>query len=192
METINFRNKIFNILNKLENNKLHVSYKNKDFIIVPFDNANDFNVYVKHKKYLKQNRIEMSKIKKLDKKRLLILEEFIDGEILTKIIAENKFNEKLYEELFRVFRNNRFAKISLDYKPNNFILKGKYFYYINENVFVYNERNSFEKTDDILLWVNSKNQKDYVEKNGYKYEDRKILSGGELNKEITLICVKNW
>lgn len=193
MDIIKFKNKDYLIKKKLSNNKLLVTYKNKDFIIVPFDTYMAFSNYVDNKKRLKKNKVEMPKIIKKDKKALLVLEQYIEGESLLKVIAENRLDEKKYEELFRIYRNNRFAKIALSLKPENFIQHKKYFYYISEEIAPIKNVVAFERSDDILLWMNTENQKRYIEAKGYSYLDRTLLKeGGELNKQIALLCVAHW
>lgn len=193
METINFKKREYTIIKKLSNNKLHVRYKDKDYVIVPFNNYTNFSLYLGHKKVLAKAKVEMCKILKKDKKAFLILEEFIHGEIATKIIAENRLEKKYYEELFRVFRNNRFAKIALNYKPENFVFHRKNFYYLSDEVMKYDKDISFEKTDDILLWMSTKEAKQYCEKHNYAYVDRYLYKeGGELNKQLALLCVSFW
>lgn len=193
METINFKKKLFVVVKKLNNNKLHVRYKDKDYVLVPFNSYMNFSNYLASKKVLKKNKVEMAKLIKKDKKSLLVLEEFIHGEIATNIIADDRFEKKHYEELFRVFRNNRFAKIALNYKPENFVYRKKYLYYIGTDVARYNQNTSFEKTDDILLWMSTKEAKQYCEEHNLVYKERYLYKeGGELNKQLALLCVTYW
>lgn len=193
METIKFKNKEFEIVNKLANKKLHVKRKDKHFIIVPFDNAESFNSYLINKKSLKKNKVEMSKVLKKDKNSLLVLEQFIEGENLMAIIASNRLDDVCLQELFRVYRNNRFAQILLSYKPENFVKRKKYFYYISDAITPMKQGIAFERGDDILLWLNTNKQKQYIINKGYQYLDRMMLtSDAEIKKKIALVCVANW
>ena len=193
METIKFKNKDYEIIKKLPNKKIHVKFKGKDFIIVPFDSLDAFNTYLLNKKCLKKNKVEMSKIVKKDKVALLILEKYIEGENLVDIIASNRLGEDDLKELFRIYRNNRFAGILLSYKPENFVKHKKYFYYLSDTVMKSNQGIAFERGDDILLWLNTEEQKRYIISKGKNYLDRMMLTNpGEVKKKIALTCVSYW
>jgi len=192
METITFKNKQYNIIEKYKNNKIHVEFKNKHFVIVPFNTYNAFSAYLSNKKMLKKYKVEISKVLKKDKKGLMILEQYIDGIPVIKILADNDFDEKCINELFRIYRNNRFAKIALDYKPENFVKHKKYFYYIDDSIYQYTDRTAFEKSEDIYLYIGSDAQERYIKSRGYQYKDRIQYKGGELNKQIVLFCVAHW
>ena len=193
METIKFKNKDYEIVKKLTNKKLHVKFKNKNFMIVPFDTLEAFDAYLTNKKTLKKNKVEMAKVLKKDKKALLILEQYIDGESLMDIIASNRLDEACLKELFRVYRNNRFAQILLSYKPENFVKRKKYFYYVSDYIIPLKDGIAFERGDDILLWLNTNNQKNYITSKGYNYLDRMMLtSDAETKKKIALVCVSYW
>jgi len=194
METINFRNKQYTVIEKLKNKKLHVKYNDKDFIIVPFDSYNNFSSYISNYKLLRKNKVEMPKILKKDKKGFMLLEQFIVGEPVAKLLAEDRFDrQKGYNEIFRIYRNNRFAKIALSYKPNNFIKHKKYFYYVSNEIYNFNQSTAFERSNDIYLWMDTYDQKRYCESFGYTYKPRALLKDGpELKKQLALLCVANW
>lgn len=193
MEKIKFRNKEFDVVEIFLNKKIHVKYKNRDFVIVPFNTIEDYETYLKHKKVLKKCKIEMPKIIKKDRAKLLLLEQYIEGENLLNIIAANRLDNKMYEELFRIYRNNRFAKILLNYKPENFVKHRKYFYYTSSEVTTIDRGIAFERSDDILLWMNTENQKRYIESKKLIYVDRNLYTNqGEIKKQIALLCVSYW
>ena len=193
METIKFKNKDYEIVKKLTNKKLHVKFKNKDFIMVPFDSFEAFEAYLTNKKTLKKNKVEMAKVLKKDKVGLLVLEQYIKGENLMEIIASNRLDDLCLKELFRVYRNNRFAQILLSYKPENFIKHKKYFYYVSDVIIPLAQGIAFERGDDILLWLSTNEQKRYITSKGYTYLDRMMLtSDAEVKKKIALTCVSYW
>lgn len=193
METIKFKNKEYEVMEKLPNKKLHVKRKNKEFVIVPFDNQEAFNSYFLNKKTLKKNKVEMTKILKKDPTGLLILEQYIQGENLMEIIASNRLDDPCLKEIFRIYRNNRFAGVLLNYKPENFVKHKKYFYYVSDYVISLKDGIAFERGDDILLWLNTNNQKNYITSKGYTYLDRMLLTNdAEIKKKIALTCVTYW
>lgn len=193
METIKFKNKEFEVIEKFPNKKLHVKRKNKHFVIVPFDNLEAFNSYILNKKKLKKNKVEMTKVLKKDSTALLILEQYIDGENLMEIIASNRLDDPCLKELFRIYRNNRFAEVLLSYKPENFIKHKKYFYYVSDYIIPMKDGIAFERGDDILLWLSTNKQKNYITSKGYTYLDRMMLTNdGEIKKKIALTCVSYW
>lgn len=193
METINFKHKVFNIVETYHNHKIHAEYKGKDYIIVPFNDATALSVYLSNKKVLKKNKVKMPRILKKDRQGLMVLEEYIPGESLVKVIAENRLSDLYYTELFRVYRQNRFAGIAISYKPEHFIYYKKWFYYLGDFVGNFKQEIVFESSDDILLWLATENAERYVKARGYTFATRKLLKpGGELNKQIALTCVKYW
>lgn len=193
METIKFKNKEYEVIEKLPNKKLHVKRNNKEFVIVPFDNQEAFNSYLANKKLLKKNKVEMTKVLKKDVTGLLILEKYIKGENLMEIIASNRLDDLCLKELFRIYRNNRFAGVLLNYKPENFIKYKKYFYYVSDYIISLKDGIAFERGDDILLWLNTNNQKNYITSKGYTYLDRMLLTNdAEVKKKIALTCVSYW
>lgn len=193
METIKFKNKEFEVIEKFPNKKLHVRRKHKHFVIVPFDNLEAFNSYFQNKKKLKKNKIEMTKVLKKDPTALLILEQYIEGENLMEIIASNRLDDPCLKELFRIYRNNRFAEVLLSYKPENFIKYKKYFFYVSDYIIPMKEGIAFERGDDILLWLSTNKQKSYITSKGYTYLDRMMLTNdAEIKKKIALTCVAYW
>jgi len=193
METIKFNEKDFNVVEVFKNKKILVTRNDKKYIIIPFTTIEGLNNYLRNKKELKRNKVEASKVIKVDKKGLLALENYVTGRSLLNACAYNLLDARAYLELFRIYRNNRFARIALSYKPENFIYHGKYFYYVSDEIYGLNDKSAFEKSEDIKLWLNSNAQKRYVESKGYKYLSRDIIKdGGELNKRIVLLCTANW
>mgnify|MGYP003331603409 CR=1 FL=1 len=74
-----------------------------------------------------------------------------------------------------------------------FIKHKKYFYYVSDVVMPMNKGIAFERGDDILLWLSTNKQKQYIINKGYQYLDRMMLtSEGEIKKKIALVCVANW
>lgn len=193
MEQINFKKKVFTIMKTYRNHKIHVQYKNKDFVIVPFNDSASLSTYLSNKKVLKKNKVKMPKIIKKDRRGLMLLEEYIPGRSALEIIAKNELDKTYYTELFRVYRQNRFAKIAINYKPEYFTYYKKWFYYLGESVTRYNQNTAFERSDDILLWLNTENAKRYVTSHQLEFKDRELIkAGGELNKQIALLCVTYW
>jgi len=193
MDTIKLNGKEYNVVEVYKNKKILATRNNKKYIIIPFTTIEGLNNYLKNKKEIKRNKIEASKVLKVDKQGLLVLENFITGRSLLNVCAYNLLDARAYLELFRVYRNNRFAKVALSYKPENFVYHGKYFYYISDEIYNFTDKTAFEKSEDIKLWLNSNAQKRYIESKGYKYLSRDLIKdGGELNKKIVLLCTANW
>ena len=193
MSQINFRRHTYEIVETYANHKIHVKAKDKDFVIIPFNDGIALSLYLSNKKVLKKNKVKMPKILKKDREGLMILEEYIPGRSALDIIAKNELDKTYYNELFRVYRQNRFAKIAINYAPANFIYYKKWFYYLSDCVARFQTDTAFERGDEILLWMNTEKAKQYVINHQMVFQDRPLLKeGGELNKQIALLCVSYW
>lgn len=193
MGIIELNKKQFTFLQKLGPNKTLVERNHKRFVIISFENMDALKQYLSHKKTLAKMKVEMSKVLKVDKKNLLVLENYIIGESLASILSMDRITDDDYMELFRVYRNNRFAKILLNYKPDNFIKTNKGFYYTSDEVTSSDSGIAFERSDDILLWINTEKQKKYIERLGIPYFERVLITNsGEIKKKIALLCTAFW
>lgn len=193
MAIIQLKRKTYEVIETYHNHKMHVKRKGKDFIIIPFASIEDFKAYLAKKKILRRNKVKMPKLCQKDKKGLYILEQYIPGESAVKIIAENRLDATYYKELFRVYRQNRFAGISISYRPEYFIYLKKWFYYLGDYVGDYKKDITFESSEDILLWMNTENAERYCKAHGYTYVTRETLKpGANLNKQLALLCVQYW
>lgn len=193
MDTIKFLDKEYKILEKFRSKKLLVERNNKRYVIVPFNDEKSLNGFLNNKKILKKMKVEMAKVLKVDYKGLMVLEQYVIGESATSILAMNRLTDYEWMELFRVYRNNRFAQILLNYEPNNFVKHGKWFYYVGCEVTPINKGIAFERSNEILCWLNTPEQKKYIASKGYPYFERELInSSAETKKKIALLCTAFW
>lgn len=103
----------------------------------------------------------LPKLLSYDAKRNYLLKEYIDGEVASHLIAENKISESIIEQLFDMYHNVKKYGLNIDYFPNNFVIKNDRLFYIDY------ECNPYSPAWDLLnwgiyYWANSEGFKEYL------------------------------
>lgn len=113
-------------------------------------------------KILSQLNIPLPKLHFADFEKNFLIKDFIDGQIASEIIAENKISEEHIKKLFSISNHLKKNNLNVDYFPNNFVLKNDDLFYIDYEHNPYDKNWSLENWG-IYYWVNSKGFNNFLE-----------------------------
>ena len=144
-------------------------------------------------KYKKIQKIGVN-VQKLiahDKRALILIFERFHEPSALEILSKQELPELYYKLLFTIYRLCRFAKVEINYLPENFILKGTTLYYIGEEIFEPDPRHNLENFG-LRYWMYSKEATTLLSKKGYSINPKRLISDEEANKRIVLLSVIHW
>lgn len=125
-----------------------------------------------------------------DLEKQYLIKEFIDGHTASEVIAANKLNEKIIEQLFEISTVTKRANLNIDFFPANFIIKKDKLYYIDYEINAYTEEWNLENWG-IYYWANSKGFKEFL-KTGNAVSINRNLEKGIPFKIPFQEQVKEW
>ena len=195
MEKLIAAKKEYQIISLLKEDEFHKSYKcerkGKLYFIKVFSDLASFQADALNHKTLKKNGINVPKLLKSNKKDLSNTYQFIEGENALQIIAKQDLDEIYYEQLFHIYRFARFAKIELDYHPENYVLYKNELYYLAHDFIPQNQEKNLENFG-IYFWFYSEELAAHLKENNLPIDKKRILSKGEVNKKIVLTSIMKW
>ena len=195
MEKLIVLKKEYEIVSLLKEDEYHKSYQvkrgEKLFFIKKFNDYGSFRASLENRKALKKNGIKIPKTLKVNKKELVIITQFIKGENCLEMIAKDELDEKIYEQLFHIYRFARFAKIELDYLPENYVFFKDELYYLSEHFEPQNQKKNLENYG-IYFWFYGNECAEHLKEKGLPVDNSRILQKGEVNKKIVLTSIMKW
>jgi hypothetical protein len=100
--------------------------------------------------------------------RKYIVKEYIHGVVASQLISEDKVNDAILEQLFKMYRLAKKGSLNIDYFPTNFVWQDNRLFYIDY------ECNPYKPEWDLLnwgiyYWANSNGFKDYLSTGDIKF-----------------------
>ena len=152
----------------------------------PYYNFGDNKVIMELNAYrkLKGSGIFIPELLDYDPGRKYIVKDFIDGIVASQLIAENKINDSILEQLFEMFRLAKKMNSNIDYFPTNFVWQGNQLFYIDY------ECNPYNLEWDLLnwgiyYWINTEGFKNFQLKGDVLYINESVDSGIPIKKPLT-------
>ena len=195
MEKLIVLKKEFEIISTLSEDEYHKSYHvkrgDKHFFIKKFSDYPSFKASLENRKALKKNGINIPKILKSSKKELVIITQYIEGKNCLELIADSELNDNIYEQLFHIYRFARFAKIELNYLPENYVFYKGDLYYLSEHFEPQNKNKNLENYG-IYFWFYGNECVEHLKEKELPIDKSRILQKGEVNKKIVLTSIMKW
>ena len=132
----------------------------------------EINAYKK----LKELGITIPKLIESNLEKQYLIKEFIEGRTAAELIACNKINEKIIEQLFVMSYKTKTAKLNIDFFPTNFVIKKEELYYIDYEINTYCEEWNLENWG-IYYWANSKGFAEFLKTHDAVSINRNIEKG---------------
>ena len=140
---------------------------------------------------LKHAGINMAKMCFHDDVNHVIVFDYFPEEDCLEALSKGPLGQQYFDALFALYRFARFSKVSLDWEPQNFMLRGSQMFYLPTKRERMNESNKLEK-EGIRTWFLGKEGHALLKRKGYDEASLPMLSEEQVNKEIVLEAVKNW
>jgi len=101
--------------------------------------------------------VKTPKLLAYDREKEYILKEYVAGVVASELIAKDKINLKILQEIFDMTKILYPKKINLDFFPSNFVIDDKSTFYIDYEVNQYMDEWNFENWG-IYFFANSKDK----------------------------------
>lgn len=125
-----------------------------------------------------------------DEKHVIVFDYFPEDDCLTTM-SKGPLSERYFEALFDLYRFARFAKVALDWEPQNFMLRGNQMFYLPTKYSPLTEDNLFEKTG-LRSWFLGKEGHALLKRKGFSTDGVPLLSDPEVNKAMVLMATRYW
>lgn len=134
------------------------------------------SVEIEAYKKLKKLKLNIPELLEYNIEKQYLIKEYIDGFTAAELIAYNRINGRIIEQLFYMSRKTQKAKINIDYFPTNFVIKNDELYYIDYEINPYSEDWNLENWG-IYYWANSKGFGEFLKTNNAVSINRDIEKG---------------
>ncbi len=192
MKTVQFKNIFYDVCKILNENEILARYvvelKGKKVVFVYHKHFND---YLSDLKKLKKYGIQIPKIIKIDKKSNLIIQEHIDGISVFDLLKNEDLGDKVFNEIFMIYKFCRFSNINLDYSPDNYLFDGKRLFYTSNYYGVFEQDESFEDKG-IYYWLYGKIYTKLLIERGFEINKTRLLTDQEARKKAITTALLYW
>ncbi|MCE0495959.1 hypothetical protein [Vibrio salinus] len=139
---------------------------------------------------LNKLKISIPKLYNINIKDNYLVKEYIDGELITDSIVNNRLNDASLRQVFIISKKLKASKINIDYFPDNFIYADKKLYYIDYECNPYDEEWNLENWG-LYYWANSQGLSAYKKTHDDTFINDKTNNGRPIKKGFDNI-VNHW
>lgn len=192
MNSLKIGFKEYEIINIISEDKYILSNKDKKFLLRKFDKETDDGRHLRYCiKRISSDGIKAPKLIKISSRKGYILSEYIEGETALDFLSKQDFTDDLFNQLFLICHIAKSNKMTLNYAPENFVIKDGKLYYI------YPYFTDYDPAEDLSnkylkLYFNTKELAKHMEKNHVFYDKTRIKDEFTTNKEIVMMTVKYY
>ena len=140
---------------------------------------------------LSTSGVKTPKLYLIDDKNGYVVSEYVEAQLASDYLSENDFTEKHYENLFRTAYFARLSNLTLDYKPDKWMIKGDELIYLSPMTIRYQKEKDLVD-HYIRLWFNTNELASFLGKLGKNYDKSRIKNDFSTNKEIVLMTCKYY
>lgn len=195
MPSIHVKRKQYEIIKTLLEDETHSTYltkkDDKNYIVKSYVTFNVFSYAIEQHKKLKKCGIKSPKLLKVDKVRLTILFEYIEGEDMLSVLSKQDISDEVFDKLFIMYRFARFSKIDLNYLPENYVFYKNELYYMSTEIGPQMTNKNLENYG-IRYWVYTFECGEHLEEKGYVVDKSRLLPRAVANKKIVLLSIMRW
>ena len=189
-EIIEIKRKEFTVLEKMGDRSFKVERKGKIYFLKKYNTKQELQEFEEKQHKLRFTAIDLPKVYLFDKKDLVSVVDFIEGEnLFDLLVKEDIKDEIIYKFLFAAEWYARREKVKLDYRPENFKFDGKKLFYLPYTCEPLDSNYNFALTD-LRLWFATKQFASYVKSKGIAFDDSRTGDEYSVNKQIALMTVK--
>ncbi len=190
-ESKTFKRRTYEVIKSLNPHEFFLARKNKKFYLKTFDDIDSFRKEIDDYKNITKYGIKVPRMLKCSKKELSILFEYVGEETIDKLLSQSDIDEKIFDQLFTIYRFARFSHIELNYLPENYAFyNGELYYLLHE--FSKEDKNRNLENYGIRFWFTGVEGLTHLKELGYEVNNARAISKAELNKKIVLISIMKW
>ena len=174
-----------------DHESLVCTWSGRTYLVRVFSVAEEFTKAMADYKVLKHAGINMAKICFHDDPNHIIAFDYFPEEDCLKVLSKGPMSDNYFEALFALYRFARFSKVTLDWAPQNFMLRGSLMFYLPTKWEKMTDDNKLEK-EGIRSWFLGSEGRALLERKGYNTANLPSFSELEVNKAVTLKTVRYW
>lgn len=196
VEILELKNKKFVVNEVKAVHPDHTTYTctwcNRPYLARTFNDEASFVAAMNDYKTLKRAGINMAKICFHDDEQHIIVFDLFPEDNCLIDLSKGPLSELHFQALFALYRFARYAKISLDWEPQNFMLRGSQMFYLPTKCFPMDEKNRFEKSEEYRTWFLGKEGRALLKRKGFNIDSLPTIPELEVNKALVLNAVHFW
>lgn len=192
MEEIKVGLKKFKIIESFDDGSFIAEKGKKKYLIRDLHgNSKEFyHIIDSYKKFLNTG-IKHPKVYAKDKKKSIVVIDYIDGDNVLNMLRKNDLEEMVYSKIFLLAYMARVEKKALNFDPENFKFDGKELYYMSEELYDFNDETKFINKG-IRFWFYTKEFAELLREKGLEVDKSRIKPDYETNKQIVLMTCKYY
>ncbi|MBR0295073.1 MAG: hypothetical protein IJQ67_04130 [Bacilli bacterium] len=184
--------KTYNVVKQIDEQTFIATQGKKTYYVKNFNGDTHcfYSYYDSHKKF-DNTGIKHPKIKAKDKKRCIIVLDYIEGENALDLLLKGELEEKVYEKIFFQAFVAKIEHKSLNYDPDLYIFSNGELYYMSSEWYDYNDESKFTNRG-IRLWFHTKEFMTFAKDKGKEPDKSLLKEDYEVNKQIVLMTCKYY
>lgn len=195
METLVFKRKKYIVEETLLDSECKksylVSFKNKKYVYSLFSDVINYKKEIERYKRITDYGISVPPIVKKSKKQCAFLNKYVGDLTADKILAKEDISDKIFEQLFIIYRFARFSHVELDYMPEKYAFYKDKLYYLSYEFYPQNNDKNLENYG-IRYWFSGKEGLSHLKELGYDVDNSRLIDNASLNKKIVLLSIMKW
>ena len=190
MTTLTVKKKDYEVIEEYGEYSMKVAREGKTYFakLLGYKTRAYSNFMYAYKRLYNAN-IVMPKRVVVDKKRGIVLSEFIEGEKVFEDLAKRDLDDSYYSQVFIMSYLARTNRMNLDFDPRNFIMSNGTLYYLSYTFDEYRRDLDFS-TNQAKYWFYTKEFRDLLIENHLDIDKSRIKTEYENNKEMVLKVVQ--
>ena len=190
METLLVKKKEYEIIENIDEYTMKVSRDGEVFIahLLGYKTRAFSNFSFAYKRLTNCN-IAVPKRRVVDKKKGIVLVDFIDGPTVYEEIADHELSDAYYQQVYILSWFARKSGITLDFSPKNFKMYDNRLFYLSYTFDVYKKDEDFS-INQSKYWFYTKDLRECLISDHIKIDMKRIKTEGEINKEMVLKAVQ--
>lgn len=192
MTTLTVKKKDYDVIEEYGEYSMKVSKDGKTYFAKLLGHkTRAFSNFMYAFKRLKSANIFMPKRVVVDKKKGIVLSEFIEGKTVFEDLCEKDLEDIYYSKVFLMSYSARMSGIRLDFNPKNFKLVDGELYYLAYTFDVYSKAEDFS-TNEAKYWFYTKEFRQLLIDEHINIDSKRIKNEYENNKEMVLKVVQYY
>ena len=192
MEIVKIKHREFSIIQIISDNSFIAERNNKRFFVRKFTpKTQEGNELTYAMEKISMSGVKSPKLYYIDKKAGYVVSEYLEGQLMSEYLGQNDMTDTLYESLFKNAYMAKHSNMTLDYKPDKWMVINDELYYIYPMFIIYKKEKDL--TDRyIRLWFNTKDLAKFLSENNVFYDKNRLKDEYSTNKEIVLTVCKYY
>ena len=192
MEEVKIGFKKYKVLETFDETTIGVERNGKLFLMRDLHgNMKEYYRIIDSYKKFSNTGIKHPKVRAKDKKRGLLIIDYIEGDNVMNLLIKDELPEVIYEKIFFLAYMAKVEHKALNFDPELYRFDGKELYYMSEEMFEFNDETKFINKG-IRLWFYTNEFVELLNEKGLSGDSKRIKEDFVINKQIVLMTCKYY